>query len=71
MTLALSPTAQHDASVTLAVSRLAEEFDGWAEPQEVVSVVQTARRELSGAPVGALPELVERLARYRLHVSIG
>jgi hypothetical protein len=71
VTLALPPTAQHDASVALAVSRLAEEFDGSAEPQEVVSVVQTARRELSGSPVGALPELVERLARYRLHVSIG
>jgi hypothetical protein len=36
----------------------------------VVGVVQTARRELAGSPVGALPELVERLARYRLNTTI-
>jgi hypothetical protein len=35
-------------------------------PQLVVQVVRTCRRELGGSPVGALPELVERLARYRL-----
>jgi hypothetical protein len=57
--------------VEQAVARLlAEEYGTLAGPQVVVGVVQTARRELSGSPVGALPELVERLARYRLNTTI-
>ena len=71
MTTALAPRASDDESVEQAVTRLlAEEYGTLAGPQVVMGVVQTARRELAGSPVGALPELVERLARYRLHSAI-
>jgi hypothetical protein len=33
-------------------------------------VVRDCRRDLGGSPVGALPELVERLARIRLAEAI-
>ena len=59
-------SAQGDEVVTAAVGRLATEFSGRVGPHLVVQVVRTCRRELGGSPVGALPELVERLARYRL-----
>jgi hypothetical protein len=59
-----------DPSVESAVSRLRQEFDGRVVPQLVVRVVRDCRRELGGSPVGALPELVERLARYRLGAHI-
>jgi hypothetical protein len=36
----------------------------------VGSVVRSSRRDLSGVPVTALPEMVERLARARLQ-SVG
>jgi hypothetical protein len=36
----------------------------------IVLVVRTCREELRGSPDGALPELVERLARQRLRVSL-
>jgi hypothetical protein len=36
-----------------------------------VLVVRTCREELRGSPADALPELVERLARQRLRVSLG
>ena len=55
-----------DPAVESAVSRLGDEFGGRLDTQVVVRVVRDARRELGGSPVGALPELVERLARYRL-----
>lgn len=70
MTMVCAPRCSDD-SVEQAVARLlAEEYGTLAGPQVVVGVVQTARRELSGSPVGALPELVERLARYRLNTTI-
>lgn len=59
-----------DPSVDLAVARLAEEFADRLRPQLIAHVVQDARRDLGGSPVGALPELVERLARHRLSESI-
>jgi hypothetical protein len=62
---------QTDRSVDLAVDRLAEEFDDRAETQTVVDVVRTCRNDLSGVPVTALPELVERLARHRLLATVG
>ena len=72
MTTVCAPRVPVDESVEQAVVRLlAEEYGTLAGPQVVMGVVQTARRELAGSPVGALPELVERLARYRLHTSIG
>jgi hypothetical protein len=58
--------ATGDDVVTAAVGRLASEYAGRVGPHLVVRVVRTCRRELGGSPVGAMPELVERLARYRL-----
>lgn len=60
-----------DPAVEQAVDRLRGEYAGRVRPQLVVRVVRESRRDLGGSPVGALPELVERLARYRLaaHVS--
>lgn len=60
-----------DPSVDQAVDRLRGEFAGRVGPQLIVRVVRDSRRDLGGSPVGALPELVERLARYRLHRQIG
>lgn len=59
----------YDASVGQAVARLAGEFEASVAPQAIVRVVRDCRRELGGSPVGALPELVERLARHRLQQS--
>jgi hypothetical protein len=64
-------TGLADDSVISAVGRLSSEFSGRVGPQLVVRVVRDCRRELGGSPVGALPELVERLARYRLDRHIG
>jgi hypothetical protein len=64
---ALDPTT--DGSVESAVARLADEFSGKLRPQLIVRIVRESRRDLGGSPIGALPELVERLARYRLQES--
>jgi hypothetical protein len=61
----------HDPSVDSAVARLGEEFSDHLRPQLIVRVVRESRRDLGGSPVGAMPELVERLARHRLQESIG
>ena len=66
MPLAVWDSVVQDRSVDLAVDRLTEELG--EQPQVIRPVVQECRQELSGAPVGALPELVERLARYRLRL---
>jgi hypothetical protein len=60
-----------DPAVEQAVDRLRGEYAGRVRPQLVVRVVRESRRDLGGSPVGAMPELVERLARYRLdnHIS--
>ena len=58
--------AAGDEAVTAAVGRLAPEYAGRVGPHLVVRVERTCRKELGGSPVGAMPELVERLARYRL-----
>ncbi|MBN1091892.1 hypothetical protein JKP75_04470 [Blastococcus sp. TML/M2B] len=60
-----------DPAVEQAVDRLRGEFAGRVRPQLVVRVVRESRRDLGGSPVGAMPELVERLARYRLDTHIG
>jgi hypothetical protein len=72
MTLVASLVADPavDRSVDDAVARLAEEFSDRVRPQLIVRVVRDCRRDLGGSPVGALPELVERLARIRLSESI-
>jgi hypothetical protein len=68
MTLA-APVTVSDSAVRSAVGRLADEFPDLG-PRSIVLVVRTCREELRGSPDGALPELVERLARQRLRVSL-
>ncbi len=59
-----------DPAVASAVARLAPEFASQVRPKVIVRVVRDCRRDLGGSPVGAMPELVERLARYRLEATI-
>jgi hypothetical protein len=66
MTLAVPPAAP-DPSVRAAITRLAQEFPELGR-RPISLVVRTCREELRGSPDGALPELVERLARQRLRV---
>jgi hypothetical protein len=66
-----SSDASYDPAVESAVARLAEEFDGRIGSSELLRVVRDCRRDLGGSPVGALPELVERLARHRLQAQLG
>jgi hypothetical protein len=68
MTLAVLPSVP-DLSVRSATTRLAQEFPQLSA-HSIVLVVRTAREELRGSPTDALPELVERLARQRLRVSL-
>ena len=68
MTLVVPPTAP-DLSVRSAVARLRQEFPDLGTGP-IVLVVRTCREELRGSPADALPELVERLARQRLRVSL-
>ena len=68
MALAVLPSVP-DLSVRSATTRLAEEFPQLS-PQSIVLVVRTCREELRGSPDDALPELVERLARQRLRVTL-
>jgi hypothetical protein len=63
-------TLTDDLAVDQAVARLADEFRARLRPQVIGTVVRSARRDLSGVPATALPELVERLARERLQ-SVG
>jgi hypothetical protein len=64
MALAALPTIP-DPSVRSAMLRLSQEFPHLGR-QSISLVVRTCREELRGSPDGALPELVERLARQRL-----
>jgi hypothetical protein len=68
MTLAV-PLTVSDPSIRSAVVRLSNEFPELG-PRSIVLVVRTCREELRGSPTDALPELVERLARQRLRVSL-
>jgi hypothetical protein len=68
MALAALPTIT-DPSVCSAMSRLSREFPH-VGLRAISLVVRTCREELRGSPDGALPELVERLARHRLQVSL-
>lgn len=66
MTRVLARTSDDDAAVDQAVVRLTDEFRSTLRPQLIGTVVRSCRRDLSGVPATALPELVERLARARL-----
>lgn len=62
--MTLSVPARVD-DVIGAVERLTAEFPDLPRTT-VVRTVWGSRADLSGVPVGALPELLERLARQRL-----
>ncbi len=51
--------------------RLIREFGAGTSRAEVAASVERARRDLDPPSPAALPELVERLARVRLHVQAG
>ena len=67
--MVLAVPASTDQSVRSAILRLSREFPELGPRISVV--VRTCREELRGSPTDALPELVERLARQRLRVSLG
>lgn len=49
-----------------SVERLFRDFEDRYSLSCIVTVMQECRAQLSASPQGALPELVERLARHRL-----
>ncbi len=53
-------------NVVDVTERLMAEFEDRLDLKRITDVVRTCRQELDGTPTGALPELVERLARQRL-----
>ncbi|ALE84797.1 hypothetical protein XF36_17980 [Pseudonocardia sp. HH130629-09] len=63
------PVTPDLARATDAVSRLIHELGPAVSRDAVVAAVAQACDDLRGSPVGALPELVERLARARLEQS--
>ncbi len=56
----------HDRSFADIVERLFREFEDRLSLTAIVEVVRESRLHLRGSPVGALPELTERLAHERL-----
>ncbi len=58
---------QGGVSVADVTERLMVEFGPVLPLADVSRIVLQSVRDLAGAPVGALPELVERLARQLLH----
>lgn len=65
--LAVNPDLAH---ATDAVTRLLAELGPGTCPEAVAAAVREACEDLRGSPVGALPELVERLARARLTADV-
>jgi hypothetical protein len=59
-------SARHESSFADVMERLFRQFEDRFELSYIVSVVRECRQQLRGAPVGALPELTERLAYQRL-----
>ena len=51
------------------VSRLAAELPCEYPLAEIIAIVMECQQDLSGEPASALPELVERLARYRIFAA--
>lgn len=56
----------HEASFADIVERLFLAFEDRLSLRDIVAVVKESREHLRGSPVGALPELTERLATQRL-----
>jgi hypothetical protein len=63
-----TPPSSDALWVELTVTRLVTEFD--REVEAVRATVCGCRHDLRGTPTGALPELVERLARQRIIDSL-
>lgn len=55
-----------DEAIAEVTERLRAEFGDTLESDAVDAVVRACLRDLTGPPAGALPELVERLAREEL-----
>lgn len=66
MLLPLRPVGDTGAALAQVTARLIAEFGSGACAGTIDQVVDDCCRDLRGAPPGALPELVERLARQRL-----
>jgi hypothetical protein len=55
-----------EPSLADITERLFSAFDGQLPLGVIIDVVREARADLAGTPAAALPELLERLASYRL-----
>ena len=64
--MTVNEPVRHDPAVAGAIARLTIELHGVVRPAAVRRMVVGCRRELAGVPTGAMPELLERLARHRL-----
>jgi len=60
------PAAGADLSLADVTERLMAEFGAHLDVSAISRIVLHCRHDLAGAPSGAMPELVERLARERL-----
>ena len=56
----------HERSFADMVERLFAQFEDRLPLPMITATVRSARRDLQGSPIGALPELTERLAFERL-----
>lgn len=56
----------HEGSFADIVERLFLAFEDRLSLPDIVAVVKESREHLCGSPIGALPELTERLATQRL-----
>ena len=68
---AAHPTPESPEHLTEVVTRLVAEFESQLALPVVATIVQRCRAELDIVAAPALPELVERLARQRLHDLVG
>lgn len=59
-------SARYGTTYADMVERLFRRYECVLSLPDIVDVVRDCRRDLSGAPAGALPELTERLAWHRI-----
>ena len=62
----VGPAEGHDKSFADMIERLFRQFEAELPLTAIVRVARESRRQLSGSPAGAMPELTERLAIERL-----